>query len=194
MIKARLRIEDGDIYDITERYGLVYLNGDKRFGAPAKKFEESVYPEQSGKNIYPKTTDEAFEYKVDFLIKTNEITRANKKISKFNSSLYTQDGDVKTFKRVTLYDDYKGVVIVGYPQPMSEAKEFFRDKRGRVADIVVCEWVINVNDPSLCDFDYNDVYVAGNAVVIDGDLLDNGNIVAGVEVYVENSTLIFKDL
>lgn len=194
MIKARIKIGDGEIYDITEKYGLVYLNGDKIFAAPTKDFEETIYPEQSGKNIIPKTTDEAFEYKVRFFIKTDRITRANKKIARFNSALYTQQGDVKTFKQVAFYDDYKGVKIVGYPKPMSEATEFWRDKNGKIADVVCCEWIINVNKPSLCDFEGSDVYTVGNVVVIDGDLHANGNIVAGVEVYVEDEKLIFKDL
>lgn len=195
MIKARLKIEDGEIYDITEKYGLVYINGDKRFAAPIKDFEETIYPEQSGKNINPRTTDDAFEYKVVFFIKTDSITRANKKISRFNSSLYTQEGDVKTFKQVTFYDDYKGVKIVGYPKPMADATEFWRDKNGNIADVVCCEWIICANDPSLCAFDnQDDVFVLGDAVVIDGDLLANGNIVAGVEVFVENEILTFKEI
>lgn len=193
MISARLQIEDGAIMDITQAYGLVYVEGDRKFAAPIKEFEESVFPEQSGKNIIPKTTDEAFEYKVVFFIKTDNLTRANKKIARFNSALYTQDGDVKTFKRITFYDDYKGVKIVGYPRPMADATEFWRDKNGRVADVVCCEWIIEVTHPSLCDFD-SDVYVAGNAVVIDGDILESGNIVAGVEVYVQDENLIFQDI
>lgn len=194
MIKARLQIENGEIYDITEKYGLVYVNGEKRFAASVKDFEETIYPEQSGKNIYPKTTDEAFVYNVELFIKTDSITRANKKIARFNSELFTQEGDVKTYKQVTFYDDYKGVKIVGYPKPMAEATTFWRDKNGTLADIVVCKWAIEVNNPSLCDFEGGDVYVASNAVVIDGDLLENGNIVSGVEVYVQNENLIFEEL
>ena len=195
MIKTRIQIEDGDIYDITDKFGLVYLSGDKVFAAPIKEFEESAYPEQSGKNIYPRTTDEAFEYKVTFFVKTDSLTRANKKIYRFNSSLYTQTGDVKTFKQVTFYDDYKGVKVVGYPQPIREATEFWRDKSGKLSDIVCCEWVLQVNNPSLCDFNnQDDVFVSGNALVVDGDMIASGNIVAGVEVYVENKNLIFQEI
>lgn len=195
MIKSRLQIENGAILDITDSYGLVYLNGDRRFASPIKKFEESIYPEQSGKNIYPKTTDDAFEYKVEFFIKTDNLTRANKKIARFNSALYTQEGDVKTFKRVTFYDDYKGVTIVGYPKPMAEATEFWRDSNGKIADMVCCEWIIEVDNPNLCVFsDGEDVSVQGNALLIDGDVLSNGNIAVGVEVYIQNNTLIFREL
>ena len=194
MIRARIQIENGEIYDITEEFGFIYLNGDKKFAAPIKDFEETSYPEQAGVNIIPKTVDDAFEYRVVFFIKTDSITRANKKISRFNSALYTQEGDVKTFKQITFYDDYKGVKVVGYPKPMADATEFWRDKNGNIADVVCCEWIIHANNPSLCEFDDSDVYVAGDEVVIDGDLLANGNIVAGVEVFVENEILIFKEI
>lgn len=194
MIRVRLKIEDGEIFDTASRYGFVYLNADKRFAAPIKKFSKTSYPEKSGENIIPKTVDDVFEYRVEFFIKTSTIERANKKISQFNSQLYTLEGDVKTFKKVTFYDDYKGVVIVGYPQPIQEATEFWRDKNGRQVDVVCVEWIIEVNNPSLCDFDASDLYVAGDAVIMDGDLSANGNIIAGVEVYIENKSLIFKEL
>lgn len=153
MIKARIQIGEGEIYDTFERFGFVYLNGDKKFAAPIKDFEETSYPEQAGVNILPKTTDDTFEYKVVFFIQTNSITRANRKIADFNSALYTKEGDVKTFKRVTLYDDYKGVKIVGYPRPVSEATDFWRDSKGVQADVVCVEFNIKVDNPSLCDFD-----------------------------------------
>lgn len=152
MIRARIQIENGEIYDITEEFGFIYLNGDKRFAAPIKDFEETSYPEQAGVNILPKTTDDAFEYKVELFVKADSITRVNEKIARFNSELYTQEGDVKTFKRVAFYDDYKGVKIVGYPMPMQEATEFWRDSKGVQADVVCVGFIIKVNNPSLCDF------------------------------------------
>lgn len=153
MIRARIQIENGEIYDITEKFGLVYLNGDKRFAAPIKDFEETSYPEQAGVNILPKTTDDAFEYKVELFIKTDDLSNANKRINTFNKALYTQEGDIKTFKRIAFYDDYKGVKIVGYPKPMSEATEFWRDRSGRTADVVCCGFIIKVDKPNLCIFD-----------------------------------------
>ena len=194
MIKARLQIENGEIYDITEKYGLVYLKADKRFASPIKDYEQTAYPEQPGYNISPKTVDDAFEYHIEFFIKTDRLTRANKKISNFNTALYTKNGNVKTFKRVIFYDDYKGVKIVGYPKPIAEATEFWRDSQNKTSDIVCCKWVIEVNDPSLCNFEDSDVYAIGNTLVIDGDTLPNGNIVSGIEVFVEGETLIFKNI
>ena len=78
---------------------------------------------------------------------------------------------------------------------MADATEFWRDKNGNMADIVCCEWVLIVNNPSLCDFNnQDDVFVSGDAMIVDGDLLANGNIVAGVEVFIENEILTFKEI
>lgn len=153
MIRVRLQIEDGNVYFTDEKYGLIYVNGDKRFAAPTREFESTTYPEQAGKNIIPITVDEAFAYNVKFFIKADgKIDNANNVIATFNKSLYTQNGDLKTFKQVTFYDDYKKVKIVGYPQPIKEASEFWRDAHGIQHDVVVAEWSIEVDNPNLCDF------------------------------------------
>lgn len=154
MIKVRLQIADGTIEDTADKYGLVYLKADSRFAAPTKGFETSKYAEQPGSNINPKTVDDEFDYKVEFFIKADgDIRNANSIIANFNSLLYTQDDDkIKTFKEVIFYNDYKKVKIVGYPSPISEATEFWRDGMGRQADVVCVEWAIHVNNPTLCDF------------------------------------------
>ena len=154
MIKVRLQIADGEINDTASEHGLVYLEADSRFAAPVKGFEKSPYPEQPGTNLDPKTVDDEFEYKVKFFVNASAgIDNANQKIAAFNSLLYTKDADnVKTFKQVTFYNDYKKVKIVGYPSPIEEGTDFWRDSRGKQADVVCVEWTINVNDPTLCDF------------------------------------------
>lgn len=154
MIKVRLQIADGEIKDTASEYGLVYLQADSRFAAPVKGFEKSSYPEQPGTNLDPKTVDDEFEYKVKFFVKADgDFENANQKIAAFNSLLYAKDADnIKTFKQVTFYNDYKKVKIVGYPSPIDEATDFWRDSRGKQADVVCVEWAINVNDPTLCDF------------------------------------------
>lgn len=153
MIKVRVQIADGEIKDTIE-YGLIYLESDSRFSAPTKGFEESTYAEQPGSNIDPKTVDDKFDYKVKFFVKADrDLENANQKIAAFNSLLYTKDADnIKTFKQVTFYNDYKKVKIVGYPKPIEEATDFWRDSRGKQADVVCVEWTIMVNDPTLCDF------------------------------------------
>lgn len=158
MIKVRLQIADGTIEDTADKYGLVYIKADNRFAAPLKGFETSKYAEQPGSNINPKTVEDEFDYKVEFFIRADgDIGNANAVIANFNALLYTQDADnIKTFKQVTFYNDYKKVKIVGYPSLISEATDFWRDSRGRAADVVCAEWTIKVNDPTLCDFNITD--------------------------------------
>ena len=153
MLTARIKIGDAEIVD-TQAYGLVYLDSDKVTGAPSKSFESTSYPEEEGEHIIPKTVDAAFDYKVKFFIQTSSLQNANDLISAFNSALYTQalGSDVKTYKQVEFYNDYKRHKIVGYPHPISEAQEFWRDKYNQVQDVVVVEWTMRVPKPSLCDF------------------------------------------
>lgn len=154
MIKVSLQIADGNIEDTADKYGLVYLSADSRLAAPTKGYETSKYAEQPGSNIIPKTVDDEFDYKVKFFVKADgDLGNANDVITSFNAQLYTEDNDhIKTFKRVSFYNDYKKVKIVGYPTPIAEATDFWRDSNGKAADVVCVEWTIKVNDPTLCDF------------------------------------------
>lgn len=157
MIRVRLQIGDGDIVDTADNYDLVYVSADNRFDAPIKEFERTSYPEEEGEHILAKTVSDAFDYKVTWFIKADgSLENANAVIARFNSLLYTQEGDIKTFKQVILYNDYKKVKIVGTPSPIQEATEFWRDVRGRQHDVVCVEWIIRVSKPSLCDFNLTD--------------------------------------
>lgn len=153
MIRVRLQIDNGEILDTADNYGLVYVEGDRRFEAPIKPFEKTSYIEQEGENIHAVTVSDAFDYKVTWFIKADgSLGNANKVIARFNSLLYTQVDNIKTFKKVSFYDDYKKVKIVGTPSLISEASEFWRDQRGKQHDVVCVEWIIRVSKPSLCDF------------------------------------------
>lgn len=153
MIKVRLQIGDSDIVDTIDGYGLVFVSSDNRFEAPIKEFEKTSYPEQEGENIIAKTVLDAFDYKVTWFVKADgSLGNANAVIAKFNSLLYVKDGDIRTFKQVSFYNDYKKVKIVGTPSPIQEATEFWRDQSGKQHDVVCVEWVIRVSKPSLCDF------------------------------------------
>lgn len=153
MLTARIRIGNSNVQD-TRYYGLVYLSSDNIVGPPSKGFEETSYPEQGGVNVCPKTVDDAFDYKVTFFIQEDSLDNANEKIRKFNRLLYdiTPDSDVKTYKKVYFYNDYKNQMIVGYPKPMSEAKDFWRDPKHNVQDVVIVEWTIRVANPGECNF------------------------------------------
>jgi len=155
MLTARIKIVGTHTNPVdTTTYGLVYLDSDKVTGAPSKGFESTSYPEEEGEHIIPKTVDAAFDYKVKFFIRATSLKDANTLIKEFNAALYTtaQGSDVKTYSQVEFYNDYKRHKIVGYPQPIAEATDFWRDMRNQLNDVVVVEWTIRVNKPSLCDF------------------------------------------
>lgn len=155
MIKVRLKIDNGDILDTIDGYGLVYVSSDHRFEAPIKEFDKTSYPEQEGENIIVKTVSDAFDYKVKWFVKANgSLSNANNVIANFNGKLYSkaEGQDVLTFNTVTFYNDYKKVKIVGTPSLIQEATEFWRDANGKQHDVVCVEWVIRVSKPSLCDF------------------------------------------
>lgn len=155
MIKVRLQIDNGDILDTIDGYGLVYVSSDHRFEAPIKEFDKTSYPEQEGENIIVKTVSDAFDYKVKWFVKANgSLSNANKVIADFNGKLYSkaEGQDVLTFNTVTFYNDYKKVKIVGTPSPIQEATEFWRDANGKQHDVVCVEWVIRVSKPRLCNF------------------------------------------
>ncbi len=138
----------------SQTYGLVYLDSDKRVGPETKGFEATAYPEDEGEHVIPKTVDAPFDYLVKFFIKATSLESANAVIDSFNRSLYTQaaGSSVKEYKQVEFYNDYKRHKIVGYPKPIANATEFWRDPTSQVNDVVVVEWQIRVAKPSLCDF------------------------------------------
>ena len=153
MIRVRLQIAEGNILDTADNYGLVYISSDSRFHAPIKQREVTTYAEQEGENILAKTVSDAFDYKVTWFVKADgSLGNANAVIARFNALLYEQVDDIKTFKQVTFYNDYKKVKIVGIPSPIAEATEFWRDAQGKQHDVVQVEWVIRASKPSLCDF------------------------------------------
>lgn len=153
MITVRLKIGDGEIVD-TQTFGFIYLDSDKRVGAESKGFESTAYPEEEGEHILPKAADDAFDYKIKFFIQATSLKDANQLITEFNESLHDTPDELglKTYHQVTFYNDYKRHKIVGYPNEIPEATDFWRDHRNQVEDIVIIEWTIRVTKPSLCDF------------------------------------------
>lgn len=158
MIRVRLQINNGQIYDTIDEFGLVYLSSDHRFEAPLREMEKTTYAEEEGEHLLNKIVRDAFDYNVEFFIKANgTLKNANDVIASFNSRLYTQDdeSDLMQFHQVTFYNDYKKVKIVGIPSLISEASEFWRDSKGTQHDVVKVEWRIRVSKPNLCDFNYD---------------------------------------
>lgn len=156
MITVRLNIgsNENDPVD-TRTYGLVYISSDHRFAADLKDLDTTTYPEEEGEHIIPKAVDAPFDYKVTFYVDAEgALENANQKIAAFNALLNTQNAStkVRTLNKVWFYNDYKKVLIVGYPKPISEATDFWRDSAGKAHDVVLVEWLIRVTKPSECDF------------------------------------------
>lgn len=162
MINGRLKIGSGGVDDIFTKWGLIYVSADNRYEAPTKGFASTSYAEESGEHIDPRTVPAAFDYKVKFLVlaPNSNIRNANERIAEFNKALYTETNGIRTYKQVTFHNDYKRVMIVGYPQPIAEAETFWRDKNGKLHDCVQVEWTIRVNDPTLCNFS------TGNSITV----------------------------
>ena len=153
MLKAYLSINNGVKTDM-ETYGFIYLDSDKRVGAESKGFEKTAYPEEEGEHIIPKTVDDAFDYKAKFFTQADSIDSVNAKITAFNNLLHkppTAKG-VKEYYQVAFFNDTKRHKIVGYPQEIPLAEEFWRDPKNQVNDIAIVEWTIRVTKPSLCNF------------------------------------------
>lgn len=155
MINVRIKIGDGAIEDTFTAHKLIYMESDNRTEAPIKKRDVSSYVEQAGENTDPRTVQDAFDYKVKFIIdgQNADLKNVNAIIAAFNKKLYTQptNSDVRTYKEVTFYNDFKRVKIVGLPEPIAEPTKMSRSKNGY--DFAEVEFVIRVSDPTKCNFE-----------------------------------------
>ena len=156
MITARIQIENGQILDTYEGHGMIYMSADNRMEAPIKKRDTTSYAEEAGEHVDRRTVQDAFDYKVKFLIEApnKNLQNANAVIAKFNRLLYAQEVNsvIRTYKTVALYDDYKRVKIVGLPEPIAEVEKLYRRQSGEQMDCAVVELTIHVSNPTLCDF------------------------------------------
>lgn len=160
MIECFIKIGEGEMQETAKDWGMYYYKSDTLFAAPLKPQTVISFPEEEGEHSLDKRVDDAFDYHVDFFVSTkgglSPIANANAKIAAFNKALYTQQGDIKQYKQITLYNDRKRAKIVGIPEPVREVtdKDFYKDERG-TADAVVVGLTIRVKKPSLCDFNYS---------------------------------------
>lgn len=155
MINVRIKIGDGAIEDTFTSHKLIYIGADNRTEAPIKKRDASSYVEQAGENTDPRTVQDAFDYKVTFIIdgQNTNLANVNAIIAAFNRKLYTQPAgsDIRTYKEVTFYNDFRRVKIVGLPEPIAEPTKMSRSKNGY--DFAEVEFVIHVSDPTKCNFE-----------------------------------------
>lgn len=150
----RIKIGDGAIEDTVAAHKLIYMEADHRTEAPIKKRDVTTYAEQAGDNTDPRTIQDAFDYKAQFIIdgQNRNLENVNAIVAAFNKKLYTQpsNSDIRTYKEVTFYNDFKRVKIVGLPEPIAEPKEMKRNNKG--CDFAEVELTIHVSDPTKCDF------------------------------------------
>lgn len=155
MINVRIQIGNGAIEDTFTAHKLIYMDADNRTEAPVKKRDVTSYAEQAGENTDHRTVQDAFDYKVKFIIdgQDKDLKRVNSIISAFNKKLYTQEAgsDIRVYKEVTFYNDFKPCKIVGLPEPIAECKEFKKSKNGY--EFAQVELVIHVSDPKKCNFE-----------------------------------------
>lgn len=155
MINVRIQIGDGAIEDTFAAHKLIYMDADNRTEAPIKKRDVTTYAEQAGDNTDPRTVQDAFDYKAQFIIngQDKDLKRVNSIIAAFNKKLYTQEegSDIRTYKEVTFYNDFKPCKIVGLPEPIAECKEFKKSRNGY--EFAQVEFVIHVSDPTKCNFE-----------------------------------------
>lgn len=155
MINVRIQIGDGAVEDTFADHKLIYMDADNRTEAPIKKRDVTTYAEQAGDNTDSRTVQDAFDYKVQFIIdgQDKDLKHVNSIIAAFNKKLYTQpaNSDIRTYKEVTFYNDFKPCKIVGLPEPIAECKEFKKSKNGY--EFAQVEFVIHVSDPTKCNFE-----------------------------------------
>lgn len=155
MISVRIKIGEGATEDTFAAHRLIYKDADNRTEAPIKKRDVTSYAEEAGEHTDPRTVQDAFDYKVRFIVdgQNSNLDNVNAIVAAFNARLYTQapGSDIRTYKEVTFYNDFKRVKIVGLPEPIAEPTEMKRSRNGY--DFAEVELVIHVSDPTKCDFD-----------------------------------------
>lgn len=138
----RIQIASGIITDIGS-YGF-YLGKSPSILAPDIKENNFVitdFPEDDGETVYVPTTPKkkSFDYPITLIYFTGSLNAANTAINNFYESLVG--------KLITIYNDYKKVMVKGYVKSYKEA-EFYRKEK----DVVTFEIVFYIPKPQDCNF------------------------------------------
>lgn len=161
-MRADIQIDNGERQDTRDAFGLIYLSSDKWLAAPTRAYTASSYAEEAGEHIDNRTTEEAYDYKITFLVEVfskqiNDGIHVNTRIAQLNNAMFAKsaDSDILTARQVTIYDLTKHRKIVGFPKRISEPKDenifYYKNQ-----ELAVIELSLRVTDPTLCDFDYTD--------------------------------------
>ena len=153
MIRARIQIGKGEIYDAYDKYGFVYLDADERTAPDIQDYTTTKYVEDSVEFIDTRTIEVAFDYKVKFLVEApnGNFKSVNNKIDDFNKLLFVRgQGGMLYAQKVTLYNDLNRVKIVGYPKPVSEPTEVYHTGSYGGSYWIAFELTIHVSNPKEC--------------------------------------------
>lgn len=138
----RIQIGNGVIYDISH-YGLYLGKSPNDLGCSPKEsnFVTTDFPEEDGVDLYipPVLAKKEFDYPVTFIYYANSLDTANLAITSFYTSL--------AGNKITIYNDYKKVMVVGYAKKYTTA-EFYRNE----IDVVTFELTFFIPKPQECNF------------------------------------------
>lgn len=138
----RIQIGTGAIVDIVS-LGFHLGKSPNTIGCDLKEsnFVTTDFPENNGDTVYvnPNPTKKSFDYPITFIYVSTELDSANLAISNFYNSLLG--------KKITIYNDFKKVKVVGYVKSYKGA-EFHRNEK----DIVTFELTFYIPKPQDCDF------------------------------------------
>lgn len=150
MRDARVEITiDGVSEDLQDVYSIYLVDSPDILNAPLKSYETEQYPESAGYYIYPYTTEDGFDYKLSFVYFGAKET-ANQKISDLREKMFDKTGDLMQAKEISVWNKYKGVVIVGLLKSLDgNDTDFDADNDAWFFDLV-----IQVSDPNKCNFNF----------------------------------------
>lgn len=138
----RIKIGDGAIYDIAH-YGFYLGKSPSELGCEPKESNMIItdFPEEDGVDVYvpPVVAKKEFDYPITLIYFNESIDTANAAITSFYNSIYG--------KKITIYNDYKKVMVVGYVKSFKNA-EFYRSEK----DVVTFELTFLIPKPQDCNF------------------------------------------
>lgn len=135
-IQDWIKLGDGTSTNL-ESLGLYIVDAEKRVCAPIMPYEKQYFPELGKEFVHEQTYDAPFEYKLTIGAKGT----INHTISSFFQSCKG--------KRIEIYIYFLRLKIVGYVKSIDPSKRFFRSSETEIAEF---DMVIDVNDPSKCNF------------------------------------------
>ena len=140
--KLRIQIENGAINDIIS-YGFYLVKSPSELALPIKESNIIVtdFPDEDGVTVYipPIPAKKEFDYPIELLYFSTSLPDANQKIHDFYESLVG--------KKITLYNDLKGVMVIGYVKGYKDVS-FYRNEK----DVVIFELNFLIPKPNECNF------------------------------------------